>query len=1087
MSESMEYSHHQTRFSPATMDHSWYGSMQRGTTMHGPAPAYTDTAIRRTKSSMPIRLMRRMTQRSHKDMDPGTIPVLSRREQRRAEKKEQRKLDECQAQQRKQYHEMARSRQLELEQSAIRAGQMLPQKKRTVKQKVKDTLRRSTTSAKQKTAANTPSHMHSDLVAETSMQPPHIDAFRSKDELQNWFHPSDVEAGPVIPSNIANTYPAELPAAEVSSPFASSSKSYLQKQLEEPLDIDTLPPPVRSPSPCLSSIPRRGITVSETSLPATTPTTPSSKQMQCDYCHGAIKMTGFHYACLVCNEGDCLYCTNCANEGRTCRHELIERTRNIKRHPTNPQRTERRSLMTDKDKDKSPMNAQECSAQSAELSASLESTSSAYARRHQAALLLKGKEPVQSSPVSLHTSETLFLDFETKRREQEIVFREKEVTLREREAMLREREAWTMSKEREATLMQHLHSSSVLQQRAEVGAQFEPSTPISRHSSFGDRGSRRSLPRQPFQTVSTSDNILVHSADCAKRPNIRNASELVNMTASVGGIEDAAATLRSHGSNNKRKGPTSSTNAGRSTSQRSQNPARRANSNRDSHGHEQGEELGSESDASSPKRRRHESSPEPQKLFACPYFKHDPVRYAEGNTREIHYRGCAGGLFRDISRVKQHLRRTHHYPDFYCRRCFEVFKDNEKLQRHSSLREACERQDCPYPERINETKQTNIHVKRPGKDPKELWLDIYSIIFPGSPQPESPYIEQSQQVPVQSQVLDQFIELFRRNLDTAAHSEPWLATGTPSRAVLDDQLLQTFYHLGGTNTTSAGTPALLVSPVSPRNDLPTHLSSRSSQESSFVAYRTSATSPVAPQALRPALKVSTSYSTRSAVPSNSSSDAIPSHRSSAFPRIAPHIRDDSGYGPEGESWASGDDVRLMFDAQALEPSSATSTRSTKSVSFAPDPNDWTGRDHLEPHVSPIIPYQHISHDAPITSQHSSMSSTTSHQLRKHKRTDSAYGTMSSAQASQSSLNQPQLYLSTDSFAEQGWPSNMNFSTYQQHPQYQHQRQKSYADPPVLFINPAELNVPMSPGISADLQAYLNRNIGATDNGQPTSF
>lgn len=1079
MSDLLNYYHTLPRHSSSAMDRSQYGTMHGRMSMHSPAPAYTDCAVRRTKSSMPIRIMRHITNKARKDLDPSTIPVVSRREQRKAEKREQRKLEECQAQQRKQYHEMARSRQLELEQSAIAAGQLQPQKKSTVRQKVRDTLRRSGTSIERRNARGNILHNHPDLVEPAPVHPPHIDTFGSKDELRNWFHPSDVEGGPAGSSCIANFYPAELPAAEISSPFASSSKSFLKKELEEPLDIDALPPPIRSPSPCLSSVPRRGITISQSPKPIATPLTHLPKQMQCDYCHGAIKMTGFHYACIVCNDGDCLYCANCAQEGRTCRHELIERTRDIKRHPTNPQKGERKSFV--QDKDKNSVTSTDLNARSIELSAFPGSMTDCQPASSEI-LLSKGKEPLQSSPTSIHTAEDLFRDFEAKRREQEIAFREKEVTLREREAMLREREAWTLSKEREATFIQQLHASSVRQQRVEVGSQFQSCTPTSRHSSFGHRpsrhGSQRSLPRQPFQGVPSSEAATLYSGECAKKPNIESASYHVNMTASVGGIEDAATSVRSHGSGDKRKSSNAGTPINRSTSRKAQAQGRRISQRRNVDELEDDGEQSSESDASSPKRRKHEASPEPQKLFACPYFKHDPVRYAEGNTTELNYRGCAGGLYRDISRVKQHLKRIHHYPEFYCRRCFALFDTNDKLQKHSSLREACERRDCPYPERINETKQAKIHVKRPGKNPKELWLEIYSIIFPQSPQPDSPYIEHLQQKPAQLPALDQFIELFRRRLDIAAHSQPWLAPESSSRDFLDIQLRQAVQDLEIV-VGSGGVSSVLISPTSSRNDSLSHLSSRSSRESSLLSYRAPTASPAPAPDIRPALKVSTSYGARSvAVPT--AGDSVRRRRDSTFPHIACHIREDSGYGPEGESWASGDDVRLMFNAPTLEPSSATSTRSTKSVSFAPAPDEWTEFTNLGPNTSHFTPYQHISHDAALASQYSSMSSMTSHKATsQHKRADSAYGTMSSAQASENSLIQPQPQFLSTSLTEQGWPSSMDFATYphQQQHQRQHQQQPTpYADPPVLFINPADLNVPVSPGVSADLQAYLNRNM-----------
>ena len=40
------------------------------------------------------------------------------------------------------------------------------------------------------------------------------------------------------------------------------------------------------------------------------------------------------------------------------------------------------------------------------------------------------------------------------------------------------------------------------------------------------------------------------------------------------------------------------------------------------------------------------------RLFACPFYKRIPLRYSAHNMREMEYRGCATGCFRDISRLK---------------------------------------------------------------------------------------------------------------------------------------------------------------------------------------------------------------------------------------------------------------------------------------------------------------------------------------------------------------------------------------------------------------------------------------------------
>lgn len=55
------------------------------------------------------------------------------------------------------------------------------------------------------------------------------------------------------------------------------------------------------------------------------------KLMQCDSCRNPIKISRCYYVCSTCNDGDYLYCIKCVDKGRTCRHELTERIRTVKK------------------------------------------------------------------------------------------------------------------------------------------------------------------------------------------------------------------------------------------------------------------------------------------------------------------------------------------------------------------------------------------------------------------------------------------------------------------------------------------------------------------------------------------------------------------------------------------------------------------------------------------------------------------------------------------------------------------------------------------------------------------------------------
>ena len=129
------------------------------------------------------------------------------------------------------------------------------------------------------------------------------------------------------------------------------------------------------------------------------------------------------------------------------------------------------------------------------------------------------------------------------------------------------------------------------------------------------------------------------------------------------------------------------------------------------------------------------------RLLACPYCKYDPTRYSERNIEERNYRGCSSIYLTSISRVKQHLYRVHKRPDYYCACCFSVYQDEAALSAHSRLRPACEVKEACFTEKMA-TEQVNLIKRRTiGKTPSETWFEIYKILFPYAPLPETPYVE----------------------------------------------------------------------------------------------------------------------------------------------------------------------------------------------------------------------------------------------------------------------------------------------------------------------------------------------------------
>src|SRR5271155_4886012 len=137
-------------------------------------------------------------------------------------------------------------------------------------------------------------------------------------------------------------------------------------------------------------------------------------------------------------------------------------------------------------------------------------------------------------------------------------------------------------------------------------------------------------------------------------------------------------------------------------------------------------------------------------LFACPYSKSDPLRYSQRNPIEMNYRGCSSRCLGDISRVKQHLYRVHRRPDHYCGSCFQGFDTQDLLDTHSRQRPACEVPQSPLSEKMTQDQLNSIKRRKPGKDACETWYNIFKILFPNAPLPDSPYYDTVSPMAVQS-------------------------------------------------------------------------------------------------------------------------------------------------------------------------------------------------------------------------------------------------------------------------------------------------------------------------------------------------
>lgn len=147
-----------------------------------------------------------------------------------------------------------------------------------------------------------------------------------------------------------------------------------------------------------------------------------------------------------------------------------------------------------------------------------------------------------------------------------------------------------------------------------------------------------------------------------------------------------------------------------------------------------------------PKRPKNDDGgQQPQRLFACPFWKHDPGRH----------RACFGKRLDRICRVKQHLVRSH-MPAFYCDRCLAVFPSPERKRAHlRDERATCVFDDAARLDGITSEQRTELSRKPrghgraggggggggPPPDARSQWFAVWAVVFPDLPPPASPYVD----------------------------------------------------------------------------------------------------------------------------------------------------------------------------------------------------------------------------------------------------------------------------------------------------------------------------------------------------------
>ncbi|KAK4038176.1 hypothetical protein C8A01DRAFT_37881 [Parachaetomium inaequale] len=138
------------------------------------------------------------------------------------------------------------------------------------------------------------------------------------------------------------------------------------------------------------------------------------------------------------------------------------------------------------------------------------------------------------------------------------------------------------------------------------------------------------------------------------------------------------------------------------------------------------------------------------KKFACPFCKHDPVKYRKTKT-------CCGPGWDDVHRVKEHVYRRHSLKNF-CPRCFEHFDKPDLLKKHQRADVPCKlREKSPGGITEEQEKQLRMRAKSNCSE-EDRWEEMYRSIFPGEKVP-SPYYDSESDSPSSKSAKSQFQNL----------------------------------------------------------------------------------------------------------------------------------------------------------------------------------------------------------------------------------------------------------------------------------------------------------------------------------------
>lgn len=124
--------------------------------------------------------------------------------------------------------------------------------------------------------------------------------------------------------------------------------------------------------------------------------------------------------------------------------------------------------------------------------------------------------------------------------------------------------------------------------------------------------------------------------------------------------------------------------------------------------------------------------------LACPYAKHDPLRYPR----------CLATPLASPADVKRHIRRVHQRPEF-CARCFKEFTGPgcSKARLDHIVARECELR--PGPITVEGLHDDLMDMLRewepvPTRSVRQQWEEIWTIVFPGRAVPDTPFLDEQE-------------------------------------------------------------------------------------------------------------------------------------------------------------------------------------------------------------------------------------------------------------------------------------------------------------------------------------------------------